>query len=348
MDMATSFWNRFGLSNQDASSCLKAVQEHYFGCRVEEFKEQGYCSLTLLVTPPSLIVQIRPAQHALDMSIAEAAARYFPLLAPAIQELHLLQLPAQLCLYSMQKRAGTPLSRLLPRKPALDSTEQVKHTRLVESFASAIAHSWTSPEKPTPGDRAVRADSPMAMETSVLSQCKGKVGSSIMDRLCTLSKELPDAQLRARAEATLRKLQALHDYPVVLNHGDLIPSNILVNQKTWEITGLVDWAEAEHLPFGTCLYALDNLLGYLDTSSKGASKFVYYDKERQLRNLFWTNLFKSVPGLEMRDADVKTIKDVGVLLWYGIAWDDGAINRVVNETNDAAEVACLRAFLDMA
>jgi hypothetical protein len=127
----------------------------------------------------------------------------------------------------------------------------------------------------------------------------------------------------------------------VLNHGDLIPSNILVEEDTWNITGLVDWAEAEYLPFGTCLYGLENLLGY----SSDAGGYVYYENEGYLRRVFWECLFDAVPELKSREGDVRAIRDVGVLLWYGIAWDDGAIDRVVNEFEDGGEVACLRAFL---
>jgi hypothetical protein len=36
---------------------------------------------------------------------------------------------------------------------------------------------------------------------------------------------------------------------------------------------------------------------------------------------------------------------VGVLLWYGFAWDEGRVERVVSEGRDGVEVACLRAFM---
>jgi hypothetical protein len=42
------------------------------------------------------------------------------------------------------------------------------------------------------------------------------------------------------------------------------------------------------------------------------------------------------------------MRDIGVLLWYGYAWDGGAIDRVVNEMDDSVEVVCLRAFFDLA
>jgi hypothetical protein len=32
-------------------------------------------------------------------------------------------------------------------------------------------------------------------------------------------------------------------------------------------------------------------------------------------------------------------------LWFGFAWDEGRIDRVVEEERDGMEVVCLRAFL---
>jgi hypothetical protein len=362
----STFWSRFGVDEEDEEHCLRAVQDRYARCRVQKFEEQGYCSFTLLVTPledpqtPSdgsgeleynvqtdtMIVQIRPAQHALDMSIAQAAEDSFPTLAPVVRSLN-LDLPRQLHAYAMSRIPGIPLSRLLPSDQTISSALGKKQERLLESFAAILAHSWRSSSKPVSMDRSTRADSPMEDSSSVLSQCKGKVGSSIVSRLRKLSEGLPDARLRESAKNTLTKVQALEDYPIVLNHGDLIPSNFLVGRDTWEITGLVDWAEAEYLPFGTCLYALENLLGYTTTISESPT-FVYYNNQHHLRKLFWNRLFEAVPDLKMRRDNVKTVRDVGVLLWYGIAWDDGAIDRVVNEHDDAVELACLRTFLNVA
>jgi hypothetical protein len=378
---STSFWSRFGLSAEDALQCIRAVQNAYHGYEVGEFEEQGYCSFTLLVTlqhdiptfgedgllvmntvdhdrreEESLIVQIRPAQHALDINIANAARETYASLAPTIRDLN-LDLPEKLYAYEIQKMPGIPLSRLMPRIQELDPATQVKQRRLVKSFATLIAHSWPLSSTLSPKIRATRADSPMDFTPNWQSQCRGKIGSSIISRLRKLCNNLPDSHLRGRAEATLARVQAMDDYVVVLNHGDLIPSNILVDEDTWEITGLVDWAEAEYLPFGACLYGLENMLGYVsqaptasaplaEESRTGISPaFVYYDSAPGLRELFWTRLLEAVPEIKLEQDDVKTMRDVGVLLWYGYAWDDGAIDRVVNEKEDAVEVACLRAFL---
>jgi len=42
---------------------------------------------------------------------------------------------------------------------------------------------------------------------------------------------------------------------------------------------------------------------------------------------------------------VLVAKEVGILLWHGFAWDEGRIDRVVDERDDGEEVEMLRAFL---
>ncbi|KAG9187276.1 hypothetical protein G6011_05147 [Alternaria panax] len=294
---------------------------------------------------PAFIVQLRPALHALDLHVIRAASITYPTLAPTVKPL-VLALPGCIFAYEMEKLDGTPLSRLQQRGRSLDSSARGRLKHLVTSFADFIAQSCHSPHQVLFTSRATRADSPMNEGPSLLSQCRGKVGSTIIPRLERLASELPDAHLRRRAIEALRAVQRTQDYPVILNHGDLIPSNILVDEDTWKITGLVDWSEAEYLPVGTCLYGLEYLLGYLSPAdSEIAPIWTYFDDAAQLRQLFWTRLIDATPELGARMEDVKVMRDVGVLLWHGIAWDDGAINRVVNEQDDVEDLTKLHAFL---
>jgi len=362
------FWNRFRLLQKDREICVRAVQNYYGGCEVEEFEEQGYCSCTILVPPsrsvstinetlpvvladtrgeerPAFIVQLRPALHALDLNIVRAASMTYPTLVPTIELLE-LALPGGIYVYEMEKLEGAQLRRLQGRERSLDAGSRERLQRLVASFADLIAQSWHSPLGTPFMSRAIRVDSPMDESSSVLSQCRGKVGSTIISRLERLAAELPDTHLRQRASQVLGAVQRISDYSVTINHGDLIPSNILVDKNTWKITGLVDWAEAEYLPFGTCLYGLEHLLGYITPPASGiAPIWTYFDGAAQLRELFWTRLIDAVPELGARMEDVRVMRDLGVLLWYGIAWDEGAIDRIVNEVDDVEEVTELRAFL---
>ncbi|KAF5849499.1 hypothetical protein GGP41_006406 [Bipolaris sorokiniana] len=356
------FWGRFNLRNEDGKSWYEVM----------EFEQQGYCSCTLLVAPLSdnehsavvdkdltkkfegcstrseLIVQLRPTPHALDLDIIHVATKTYPSLAPTAALLD-VELPGGLKAYEMDRVSGTSLSRLMPRARTLNTKEQARLETLVLSFAKFIAQGWqcASEARTLPTLRTTRADSPMKDTPDMISQCHGKVGSSIIYRLRKLAAELPDASLRKRAGRTLSAIQKTTDYPIILNHGDLIPSNILIDESRWEMTGLVDWAEAEFLPFGTCLYGLEHLLGYYEQDSLSTiSAWIYFERAAQLREAFWEHLFAAAPGLKTREDEVKMMRDMGVLLWHGIAWDDGAIDRVVSEFRDQEELVKLRAFLD--
>jgi hypothetical protein len=357
-----------GLQETDRARCIDAVKRRYnrHHAKVEEFEHQGYCSFTLLATwsegsttvetrshsevevLASAIVQLRPARHALDIDVAGKASRLYTPLAPKVRRVD-IQLPGKLFAYELSQLLGTPLSRLIPHGPVPGKDLRAKQESLITSFALVIAQGWPSLARKRRRDSVLWEDSPSMEKQSMLSLCTGKVGSRITLKLQKLVRELPDQWLRERAMITLEKVCALDDHPVVLNHGDLIPSNILVDEQTWQITGLVDWAEAEHLPFGTCLYSLEHLLGFVQPASPDSSRpmFVYQEDAARLRQLFWTTLISEVPELEGKRGEVEVVRDLGVLLWHGYAWDEGAVGRVVDEVNDSAELAKLRAFLSL-
>lgn len=358
-----------GLEETDRQMCIEAVMRRYDRYIVEDFEYQGYCSFTLLVTrgqntngdgaesktcvptngmARQVIVQVRPAQFALNLDMAREVSRIYPSVAPNILALDIC-IPGSLCAYQMDRLPGTPLSRLQLHEVSPGVQLQAKQETLMMSFAHNIAQSWPSFAGRDRRDSVLQPVSPFNGDCSVLSSCTGKVGSRIIQKLQKLTQELPDQWLQDRANTTLEKLRQILEYPVVLNHGDLILSNILVDETTWEMTGLVDWAETEHLPFGTCLYGLEHMLGFLRPSLQDArqSAFVYYDNAAQLRQLFWSTLTNMIPELEGIQDETRTMRDLGVLLWHGYAWDGGAIDRVVDEVNDSEELAKLRAFLSV-
>lgn len=364
-----NFWRRNGLEDKDRTECLAAVQGSYDGYHIEEFKHQGYCSFTLLLSPRArdekdkdvnksntylagskndkqLIVQLRSMRHALDLDTALAARNTYSALAPVVRAVNLC-LPGGIQAYEMNKMEGTPFSRLQPHISSTRADVRRKQEMFITSFAKIIAQRWPIRESTKRRDSVLRSESPHDNGTTFSSLCTGKVGSNIVKKLEELSEKLPDEWLRARTDITLEKLCNIQAYPVVLNHGDLIPSNILVDEETWNITGLVDWAEAEWLPFGTCLYGLEHLLGSLRMPSHGSGTpaFDYYDNAVHLRERFWSTLIGLVSELDKRIEEVKVMRDIGILLWHGYAWDGGAIDRVVDEVNDREELTKLRAFL---
>jgi hypothetical protein len=384
-NLQSSFWARMGLNEDDRDVSLQALQELYLGYILEAFGNQGYCSFTLQVSRPeymsssgnsdgstspgfitdvegtnTFIVQIRPEQHSLDLSIACAALQTYTSLTPRVRALD-CHLPGQLRAVEMDMIPGVPFSRLQPQTPDLVPITWTKQVAIIQSFAAFLARAWPSPSNDSRITRNILADSSTTNNPTLLSACAGTVGVNIIPKLTKLSLELPDPLLCQRAAVILEQVTELKDYPVVLNHGDLIPSNLLVDEHTWEVTGVIDWAEAEWLPFGTCLYGLEFLLGYLDYSSPTTSSLSlptsievgycqkpvwrYYTDAARLRGIFWEKLYQEAPGIRKKEAEIMLARDMGVLLWFGYAWDEGAIDRVVNEEQDAVEIKCLRAFL---
>lgn len=56
----------------------------------------------------------------------------------------------------------------------------------------------------------------------------------------------------------------LTSLPMVLTHGDLSEKNIMVDPVDGRVIGIVNWDNAELLPFGFALYALEHFFGYFD------------------------------------------------------------------------------------
>ena len=172
-----------------------------------------------------------------------------------------------------------------------------------------------------------------------------KIRAGITSKLFTLASTLP-----ARFNATILRLNGelgrlFHpQYPQVLTHGDLSPTNILVSLTTGAVTGIIDWAEAEVLPFGLALYGLDNLLGNM--TSEG---WRYFKIRDELERRFWHQLWgciagsSALPDDSIRDT-VTIARQVGVLLQYGFLWEDGTQEKAVTE-KDKGSIGYLEALL---
>lgn len=244
-----------------------------------------------------------------------------------------ISIPPTVC-YEMDLISGVPFKTIAPLGPRLTGTELRRQKNLVRDFADFVSRSWPKEKIEQPA-------------------CDGKVGSRIPMKLEMLAEQLPYRHHRAVAQRILKNLSAVARLPVVVTHGDTIPSNIMCDPDTGRLAGVVDWAEAEYLPFGTCLYGLEHFLGRLSSSMRrdsvvGGRHFITYDSASDLRRLFWQTLISKIPALQKDDSLVKLVimaKTIGTLLWYGFAWDGGAIDRVITPERDIEEIMYLDAFL---
>ncbi|GKT73156.1 hypothetical protein ColTof4_05578 [Colletotrichum tofieldiae] len=263
----------------------------------------------------------------------------------------------ELCAYALERVGGVSLTQFRGLSAALGMDPRACRRRVVADLAVVFADSWR-------GRRDGR------------DVVKGKVGGSLRWRLEVLAEGLP-GEFRgvvARAMGELDEVEG--SLPWVVTHGDLVPDNVLVHppcedgdgargrggrrrrgmrERAGGLVGLIDWAEAEWLPFGVGMYGLEEVLGEDvpagddgpepgTSGGTSATRFEYYPEANALRNLFWDEVGRVV-GDEEVIRRARRAQVLGVLLWRGIAFDDGALGRAVDGEKDWWDLQRLRAWL---
>ena len=284
---------------------------------------QGYCSYTVRVGD-DLIVQFRPTAHKLDIALVSTACAVFGTFAPETRYLGQVGRTG-LHAYAMRRLPGVSLlDARAEERGRRSSMLRTRRENVVRDFAHLQVLSWRH--------ATTNLDVPI----------KRTVGSSLRWRVESMASKLP-RRFRSAVNSVLADLAEIEGLPWAFSHGDLLPSNVMVYPETGRIAGLIDWAEAEYLPFGVGMYGLEELLG----EDRGG-RFALYPEADHLRQLYWGELLAAIPELARdprRAALVRKAQVLGILLWHGIAFDDGRLDRVVEEGRDDAEVERLDAFL---
>ncbi|WYZ40458.1 hypothetical protein EsH8_IV_000799 [Colletotrichum jinshuiense] len=302
------------------------------------------------------LVQFRPRRHGIDVGIcAEAREVLGARIAPGVEALGALtgletvggggdegEGEGELRAYALERVGGVSLTEFRGLTSAAGPEQRrACRRRVVADLAVVFADSWR-------GRRAAR------------DVARGRVGGSLGWRVRLMRDGLP-GELGGAARAVAAEMRAIEGLPWVVTHGDLVPDNIMVHpppsgeggdrarrDRAGGVVGLIDWAEAEWLPFGVGMYGLEEVLGE-DVPVPGggdaaATGFEYYPEARELRNLFWDEVGRVVGDDEVirraRRAQV-----LGVLLWRGIAFDDGLLGRVVDGERDPWDFQRLNAWL---
>lgn len=370
-DDVSNFFERCGLPGGTRIQCLDFVRRTFPNDVIEESKPQGYCSYTLCAGRDN-IVQFRPTVHKLDVRVTDAAKNIYGCLAPQTRLLEVIQVPKP-C--SSDEVGGRSHQQLVDEAVVIDDGCFQPHTSLHAYSLSRISglsvadmrDSWAQSPSPAAELRRERQDlisefanfiaigwkSARSASDPVVSSLRGRVGGSIRLRLQKMRSNLP-ARFQSALRDVLERLDVIQSLPWVLTHGDVVPANMMVRKsksassREVVLTGFLDWAEAEYLPFGVGIYGLEVLLGEPDRDGR----FGYYAEAQELREYFWLRLEAEIPELKCRIGPqsfrkaVETAHALGVLLWHGIAFDDGRLDRVVDEGNpeDAEEVRILDLF----
>ncbi|KAK3333163.1 hypothetical protein B0T19DRAFT_118423 [Cercophora scortea] len=363
VECSDDFFARYHLTSSAKTRCwaFAKTQQHHpsddADSQLCEASSQGFCSYTLCLGRET-IIQFRPPDHRLDLGITALARDTYGDLVPSVRFLGDLEVEVEsdrtqeassssstastiscprnnttsLSVYSMSRMAGISLADL--RQSFLTSPNSTLNEQLIKDFAHLTTRSLSS---------ALPSSSPS------LPARKGRVGRSLHWRLKEMHAHLPP-QFRPVVQATLDALPDIEALPWVLTHGDVVPSNIMVGEEGGSICGLLDWEEAEYLPFGVGFYGLEELLGQTTThithnSSNSTpypppnSHFTYLPTADSLRALFWAELEQTIPTpLRLQRSTVERAQLLGILLWHGIAFDNGRLDRVVCEGRDDAEL----------
>lgn len=136
---------------------------------------------------------------------------------------------------------------------------------------------------------------------------------SYTNELQLLLRHLP-SRFHQPAQKCLDSMEAIMSLPMVLLHRDFSACNIMVDETTCHLTGVVDWAEAEIGPFGQEISSLQAFTGTLHLKT-GWSRYEDYGA---LHDTFWSTFRDEVGDLSAETTEtIKSACIMGLLLSHG-------------------------------
>lgn len=131
---------------------------------------------------------------------------------------------------------------------------------------------------------------------------------------------LPE-RFRPLIQGSLDSLPMIRSLPLVLLHKDFGSCNIMVDEKTCSIVGVVDWAEAKIEPFGLNLHSHQRLISQIHRKKDWIRLGDYVD----LEEVFWSAFSKEAGGLS--DGTLRAIKAARIV---GLLRSCGFTGRLAN------------------
>lgn len=120
---------------------------------------------------------------------------------------------------------------------------------------------------------------------------------------------------------SLNSLPAVFSLPMVLLHEDFGTCNIMVDDTSYHLVGVIDWAEAKIGPFGLNLDSLQPLMSRFHLKSG----WIRYEDYNSLQETFWGVLREEVEGLS--DDIIRVIKSARMI---GLLLSRGFTSRLAN------------------
>lgn len=295
------------------AECDAKAQE-LVGGPVVHIAIQGACSYSVYAGPDlEYVVQFRLKSLELSMDISDLARRVFGQYAPEVTFKGQLgpdgdesQGKEPLLIYVMSRIRGiTHLDFLLSHDIPKNSSEYFElRKNLITDVAKYVSRSSRI---------GFTADLCMFRFFAICWKSPQQVDTAFRNRLeerlrreLNLLLSIPD-RFHPTIHSLVESLPAILSLPMVLLHKDFGSCNILVDENSFHLIGVVDWAEAEIGPFGMNLHSLATFSTELHLKN-GVTK---YEDHESLQDLFWDTFRRDVGGLS--DDTVETIKAARVL-----------------------------------
>ncbi|KAI1308062.1 hypothetical protein F5Y03DRAFT_351020 [Xylaria venustula] len=129
-----------------------------------------------------------------------------------------------------------------------------------------------------------------------------------------LSPTLPD-NLRPIIDTVKQDLHILFrpDFPIALQHGDLLENNIHVEESSGHISGVVDWHDAFIAPFGLSLGGMEIFLGV-----QTHKNWHLHPSHLYLRQQFWDTFYSMIGQVsELDRRSIEVARLMGLLRAHG-------------------------------
>ncbi|KAK4117539.1 hypothetical protein N656DRAFT_833798 [Canariomyces notabilis] len=226
----------------DQSQCDQIARSISGASNVYNVDTPGSMSYTV-----GTVVSFREPQAHLDQSMVELAqAIHGPLVPKVSQHGPVDGADPPLAIHTMPYLPGISCLDALDCQVDMDDVTEAKHVCFVRHLARYFARCWFKPQH-------------------VAAEVRAENLNRIQSRFALL-KASPSILSTPVVSELAPRLPALfaQEYPQVLTHGDLSRTNILVDEDTFEITGIIDWSLAAILPFGMELDTLYLTTGYMN------------------------------------------------------------------------------------
>ncbi|KAJ5545237.1 hypothetical protein N7535_006380 [Penicillium sp. DV-2018c] len=310
-DVAEEIVAFFEKTTATRSACDNYASE-LLGGNVAPVNVQGVCSYTVYAGPNAeYVVQFRLKSLALNMKIISLAQTIYGTLVPQVSfkgqigEDHESKEP--LYIYVMNRMPGISQTEFILAHNGDVPENSLEFSRwrqtLVADNAKFFALSWRSPQ-------------------DVDQTYRERLSHQYERELNWLLASLP-VRFHPLIKQSLDSLPAIFSLPMALQHTDFGSFNLLVDEKSYKLLGVIDWADAKIAPFGTTLYNHDRLISKIHLKH-GWSR---YDDYRLLDEIFWSTFIQQTGVDNETLKTIKAARIVGALLWLGFT------NRLPNEPN---------------